>query len=97
MYILNQKLLVQNHIINVGCASRCFFLADISTVICDKEDKAKVLLGNVERRETPALRRIIIMDTFDATSLLEQAQGCGVTIQAMAEVEVSGGDVLWSV
>uniref|UniRef100_A0A8C5AWI8 Arachidonate--CoA ligase n=1 Tax=Gadus morhua TaxID=8049 RepID=A0A8C5AWI8_GADMO len=59
--------------------------ADISTVICDKEDKAKVLLGNVERRETPALRRIIIMDTFDATSLLEQAQGCGVTIQAMAE------------
>ncbi|CAL8303531.1 long-chain-fatty-acid--CoA ligase 6 isoform X1 [Gadus morhua] len=64
--------------------------ADISTVICDKEDKAKVLLGNVERRETPALRRIIIMDTFDATSLLEQAQGCGVTIQAMAEVEALG-------
>lgn len=63
------------------------FLADISTVICDKADKAQVLLGNVERRETPALRRIILMDTFDG-ALLEQAQSCGVHIQAMAEVEV---------
>lgn len=58
-------------------------------MICDKADKAQVLLGNVERRETPALRRIILMDTFDA-ALLEQGQGCGVHIQAMAEVEVGG-------
>ncbi|KAG7281202.1 hypothetical protein CRUP_022867 [Coryphaenoides rupestris] len=63
--------------------------ADISTVICDKVDKAQVLLGNVERCETPALRRIILMDTFDG-ALLEQAQSCGVHIQAMAEVEALG-------
>lgn len=69
------------------CLLLLLFSADISTVICDKADKAQVLLGNVERSETPGLRRIILMDTFDG-SLLELAQSCGVHLQAMAEVEV---------
>uniref|UniRef100_A0A7N6AMP7 Arachidonate--CoA ligase n=1 Tax=Anabas testudineus TaxID=64144 RepID=A0A7N6AMP7_ANATE len=40
--------------------------ADISTVICDKVEKAQVLLENVERKETPGLKRIILMDAFDS-------------------------------
>ncbi|KAM4620800.1 long-chain-fatty-acid--CoA ligase 6 [Polymixia lowei] len=60
--------------------------ADITTVICDKAEKAQVLLGNVERRETPGLQRIILMDAFDS-ALLELAEGCGVHVQSMKEVE----------
>ncbi|XP_070773500.1 long-chain-fatty-acid--CoA ligase 6 isoform X6 [Enoplosus armatus] len=63
--------------------------ADISTVICDKVEKAQVLLDNVERKETPGLRRIILMDDFDS-ALVEHAKGCGVHVQAMQEVEALG-------
>ncbi|KAM8835961.1 long-chain-fatty-acid--CoA ligase 6 isoform 1-T2 [Synchiropus picturatus] len=65
--------------------------ADISTVICDKMEKAQVLLGNVERKETPGLRRIILMDAFNA-ALIEQGSACGVHIQAIQEVEALGRD-----
>lgn len=65
----------------------CFISADISTVICDKMDKARVLLENVERKETPGLRRVILMDAFDS-DLVEQGKGCGVHVQAIKEVEV---------
>uniref|UniRef100_A0A8C7TRA0 Arachidonate--CoA ligase n=1 Tax=Oncorhynchus mykiss TaxID=8022 RepID=A0A8C7TRA0_ONCMY len=61
--------------------------ADIITVICDKPEKAQVLLGNVERQETPGLKRIILMDPFDP-ALLEQGEGCGVIVQSMQDVEV---------
>uniref|UniRef100_A0A673ZVH1 Arachidonate--CoA ligase n=1 Tax=Salmo trutta TaxID=8032 RepID=A0A673ZVH1_SALTR len=61
--------------------------ADIVTVICDKPEKAQVLLGNVERHETPGLKRIILMDPFDP-ALLEEGAGCGVIVQSMQDVEV---------
>ncbi|KAG9339810.1 hypothetical protein JZ751_022477 [Albula glossodonta] len=51
-------------------------VAEISTVICDKPEKAKVLLGNVERKETPGLKRIILMDPFEH-SIVEQGEKCG--------------------
>ncbi|XP_077447793.1 long-chain-fatty-acid--CoA ligase 6 [Stigmatopora argus] len=65
--------------------------ADISTVICDKADKAQVLLANVERGQTPPLRRIVLMDALDA-ALVERGRGCGVHVQAMREVEALGRD-----
>uniref|UniRef100_A0A4W5JHL5 Arachidonate--CoA ligase n=1 Tax=Hucho hucho TaxID=62062 RepID=A0A4W5JHL5_9TELE len=61
--------------------------ADIVTVICDKPEKAQVLLGNVERQETPGLKRIILMDPFEP-ALLEEGAGCGVIVQSMQDVEV---------
>lgn len=61
--------------------------ADISTVICDKADKAQVLLDNVERRDTPGLRRIILMDACEP-ALVEHGKRCGVHVQALQEVEV---------
>lgn len=67
--------------------SSCAIPADISTVICDKVDKAQVLLDNVERKETPGLRRVILMDAFDS-NLVDRAKCCGVHVQAMQEVEV---------
>uniref|UniRef100_A0A8C2UHC7 Long-chain-fatty-acid--CoA ligase n=1 Tax=Coturnix japonica TaxID=93934 RepID=A0A8C2UHC7_COTJA len=60
--------------------------ADISTVICDKPDKARTLLDHVERRETPGLRSIILMDPFEK-ELMEKGRSCGVRIQSMQEVE----------
>lgn len=65
----------------------CILSADISTVICDKADKAQVLLDNVERRDTPGLRRIILMDAFEP-ALMEHGKRCGVHVQALQEVEV---------
>ncbi|KAM6911646.1 long-chain-fatty-acid--CoA ligase 6 isoform 4-T4 [Lycodopsis pacificus] len=63
--------------------------ADISTVICDKVDKAQVLLDNVERKETTGLRRIILMDDFDS-DLVVRGKSCGLHVQAMQEVEALG-------
>lgn len=65
----------------------CVVSADITTVICDKVEKAQVLLENVERKETPGLRRIILMDDFDS-ALVEHGKSCGVHVQALQEVEV---------
>lgn len=46
-----------------------------------------MLLDNVERKETPGLRRVILMDAFDS-NLVEHGKCCGVHVQAMQEVEV---------
>uniref|UniRef100_A0A8C1MJW6 Long-chain-fatty-acid--CoA ligase n=1 Tax=Cyprinus carpio TaxID=7962 RepID=A0A8C1MJW6_CYPCA len=59
----------------------------ISTVICDKAEKAAVLLENVQRGETPGLKTIVLMDAFDAP-LLEEAQKSGVLIRSLRDVEV---------
>uniref|UniRef100_A0A663F3Z8 Arachidonate--CoA ligase n=1 Tax=Aquila chrysaetos chrysaetos TaxID=223781 RepID=A0A663F3Z8_AQUCH len=58
--------------------------ADISTVICDKPEKARILLDHVERRETPGLSSIILMDPFEK-ELTERGRHCGVRIQTMQE------------
>ncbi|XP_075622222.1 long-chain-fatty-acid--CoA ligase 6 isoform X1 [Balearica regulorum gibbericeps] len=63
--------------------------ADISTVICDKPEKARTLLDHVERRETPGLSSIILMDPFEK-ELTERGRCCGVRIQTMQEVEDRG-------
>uniref|UniRef100_A0A2K5C2R6 Long-chain-fatty-acid--CoA ligase n=1 Tax=Aotus nancymaae TaxID=37293 RepID=A0A2K5C2R6_AOTNA len=63
--------------------------ADISTVIVDKPQKAVLLLEHVERKETPGLKLIILMDPFEET-LKERGQKCGVVIKSMQAVEDCG-------
>ncbi|XP_043559328.1 long-chain-fatty-acid--CoA ligase 6-like isoform X2 [Chiloscyllium plagiosum] len=63
--------------------------AEISTVICDKVEKAKVLLKNVEMKETPDLEIVILMDPFDM-DLVQMGKDCGVQILALREVENLG-------
>ncbi|XP_053894215.1 long-chain-fatty-acid--CoA ligase 6 isoform X5 [Malaclemys terrapin pileata] len=63
--------------------------ADISTVICDKPEKARILLDHVEKRETPGLKSIILMDPFEK-DLKERGKSCGVHVQSMQEVEACG-------
>lgn len=63
--------------------------ADISTVIVDKPQKAMLLLEHVERKETPGLKLIILMEPFEE-ALKDRAQECGVVIKSMQAVEVRG-------
>uniref|UniRef100_A0A8D2DPB4 Long-chain-fatty-acid--CoA ligase n=1 Tax=Sciurus vulgaris TaxID=55149 RepID=A0A8D2DPB4_SCIVU len=63
--------------------------ADISTVIVDKPQKAVLLLEHVERKETPGLKMIILMEPFEE-ALKERGQKCGVVIKSMQAVEDCG-------
>ncbi|XP_045406689.1 long-chain-fatty-acid--CoA ligase 6 [Lemur catta] len=63
--------------------------ADISTVIVDKPQKAALLLEHVERRETPGLRLIILMEPFEE-ALRERGQKSGVAVKSMQAVEDCG-------
>lgn len=65
----------------------CVISAEITTVICDKMEKAQVLLDNVARKETPGLQQIILMDAFDS-ALVKCAKDCNVHVQSLQEVEV---------
>ena len=62
--------------------------ADISTVLCDKQNKAEALLQNREKGQTPVLKTIVVMDSFDA-ELVTRGAACGVDILSMEDVEVS--------
>ncbi|CAL8305441.1 unnamed protein product [Boreogadus saida] len=63
--------------------------ADISTVLCDKQNKAETLLQNREEGQTPALKTIVIMDPFDAELVTRGAQ-CGLEVLSLADVEERG-------
>uniref|UniRef100_A0A452TNH9 Arachidonate--CoA ligase n=1 Tax=Ursus maritimus TaxID=29073 RepID=A0A452TNH9_URSMA len=63
--------------------------ADISTVVVDKPQKAVLLLEHVERKETPGLKLIIVMEPFEE-ALRDRGQECGVVIKSMQAVEVRG-------
>ncbi|NXA22986.1 ACSL5 ligase, partial [Ibidorhyncha struthersii] len=63
--------------------------ADISIVICDKPDKAQILLENCEQEKTPGLKTIILMDLFDK-ELKERGAEVGVEILALQDVEELG-------
>lgn len=61
--------------------------ADISVVICDKPEKAEILLENCEQGKTPCVKTIILMDLFNK-ELKDRAAKVGVEILALQEVEV---------
>ncbi|NXW55993.1 ACSL5 ligase, partial [Eurystomus gularis] len=63
--------------------------ADISIVICDKPEKAQVLLENHEQEKTPCLKTIILMDLFDK-ELKDRGAKVGVEILSLQEVEELG-------
>ncbi|KFQ59299.1 long-chain-fatty-acid--CoA ligase 5 isoform X1 [Pelecanus crispus] len=63
--------------------------ADINIVICDKPQKAQVLLENCEQEKTPCLKTIILMDLFDE-ELKDRGAKVGVEILALQEVEELG-------
>lgn len=69
------------------CLSPLVPAADIYTVIVDKPHKATLLLDHVERKETPGLKLIILMEPFE-DDLRERGKKCGVDIKSMQAIEV---------
>ncbi|XP_053368212.1 long-chain-fatty-acid--CoA ligase 5 isoform X1 [Clarias gariepinus] len=67
--------------------------ANISIVLCDKQDKMEILLANCEKGLTPVLKTIIVMDPFDA-AVTERASKCTVEILSLKDVEALGKDHL---
>uniref|UniRef100_A0A8C4UL10 Long-chain-fatty-acid--CoA ligase n=1 Tax=Falco tinnunculus TaxID=100819 RepID=A0A8C4UL10_FALTI len=63
--------------------------ADINIVICDKPEKAQILLENCEQEKTPYLKTIILMDLFDK-ELKDRGAEVGIEILALQEVEELG-------
>ncbi|NXE52040.1 ACSL5 ligase, partial [Casuarius casuarius] len=63
--------------------------ADMSTVICDKPEKAQILLDSCEQGKTPCLKTVILMDLFDK-ELEDRGAKVGVEILALQEVEELG-------
>ncbi|KAM6150168.1 long-chain-fatty-acid--CoA ligase 6 isoform 6-T6 [Erethizon dorsatum] len=72
-----------------GAISYIINTADIGTVIVDKPQKAVLLLEHVERKETPGLQLVILMEPFEE-ALKERGQKCGVVIKSMQDVEDCG-------
>ncbi|XP_053559852.1 long-chain-fatty-acid--CoA ligase 1 isoform X1 [Bombina bombina] len=62
---------------------------DISLVFCDVPEKAKLLLSNVEKGETPVLKTIVLMEPFD-DDLVERSKKCGVELISLKEIEDAG-------
>lgn len=62
---------------------------DISIVICDKPEKAQILLENCEKEKMPCLKTIILMDLFDK-ELKDRGDKVRVEIIALQEVEELG-------
>ncbi|XP_038182364.1 long-chain-fatty-acid--CoA ligase 6 isoform X1 [Arvicola amphibius] len=67
--------------------------ADICTVIVDKPQKAILLLEHVEKKETPGLKLIILMEPFE-DALKERGQKCGVDVKSMQAIEDCGQENL---
>lgn len=65
----------------------CSVSAELSTVLCDNQKKAETLLQNREKGQTPVLKTIIIMDSFNS-GLVERGAKCGVNIASLEEMEV---------
>ncbi|XP_006022878.1 long-chain-fatty-acid--CoA ligase 5 [Alligator sinensis] len=63
--------------------------ADLTTVICDKPERAQVLLDNCEQGKTPGVKTIVLMDLFD-NKLKERGATMGVEILLQQEVEELG-------
>ncbi|XP_068161272.1 long-chain-fatty-acid--CoA ligase 5 [Antennarius striatus] len=63
--------------------------AEISVVLCDNQTKAETLLQTREKGQTPVLKTIVIMDSFDP-ELVERGKKSGVEILSMQDVETLG-------
>ncbi|XP_030646141.1 long-chain-fatty-acid--CoA ligase 6 isoform X2 [Chanos chanos] len=60
-------------------------LAEISLVICDKEEKAESLLTKKEKGVTPTLSCLVLFNPCSA-ALVERGRNCGVEILQLSEI-----------
>lgn len=89
MYVLLSSHSLASCLLNRFMKCIFFSVGDISIVICDKPEKAQILLENCEQEKMPCLKTIILMDLFDK-ELKDRGDKVGVEILALQEVEVCG-------
>ncbi|XP_077311168.1 long-chain-fatty-acid--CoA ligase 5 [Lithobates pipiens] len=63
--------------------------AELSVVVCDKPDKAQIILNNCEKGLNPVLKIVILMEEF-GDDLKERGTKCGVEVLLMKDVEYMG-------
>uniref|UniRef100_A0A8C1W7B6 Long-chain-fatty-acid--CoA ligase n=1 Tax=Cyprinus carpio TaxID=7962 RepID=A0A8C1W7B6_CYPCA len=83
LYLYAYHILTFFYLIFFICAAK------ISTVICDKQDKAETLLDNCEKNLTPVLKTIILMDPYDS-ALIDRSSKSGVEVLSLKDVEALG-------
>lgn len=69
------------------------FLAEISLVICDREEKAAALLENKERGVTPKLSCLVLFNDF-SEAFVARAKTCEVEVLKLEQLMVSRVEVL---
>uniref|UniRef100_A0A3Q4BYU3 Arachidonate--CoA ligase n=1 Tax=Mola mola TaxID=94237 RepID=A0A3Q4BYU3_MOLML len=62
---------------------------EISTVLCDNQNKAEALLQTQEKGQSSVLKTIVVMDSF-SSELVERGTKCGVDIVSLEDVEALG-------
>lgn len=62
--------------------------AEMSVVICDREEKAASLLENKEKAVTPTLSCLVLFNDF-SDAFAERARSCGVELLKLTELMVS--------
>uniref|UniRef100_A0A3Q0RAT9 Arachidonate--CoA ligase n=1 Tax=Amphilophus citrinellus TaxID=61819 RepID=A0A3Q0RAT9_AMPCI len=65
-------------------------LAEISLVICDREEKAASLLENKEKGTTPKLSCLVLFNDF-SQAFVERAKNCEVEVLKLEQLMVSSG------
>uniref|UniRef100_A0A669E5V2 Arachidonate--CoA ligase n=1 Tax=Oreochromis niloticus TaxID=8128 RepID=A0A669E5V2_ORENI len=65
-------------------------LAEISVVICDREEKAASLLENKEKGTTPKLSCLVLFNDF-SQAFVERAKSCEVEVLKLEQLMVSWG------
>uniref|UniRef100_A0A4W5MPQ1 Long-chain-fatty-acid--CoA ligase n=1 Tax=Hucho hucho TaxID=62062 RepID=A0A4W5MPQ1_9TELE len=60
-------------------------MAEISLVICDKEEKAESLLGNKEKGVTPTLSCLVLFNAC-SDAIVERGKNCGVEILELTQL-----------
>uniref|UniRef100_A0A8C4HJE3 Arachidonate--CoA ligase n=1 Tax=Dicentrarchus labrax TaxID=13489 RepID=A0A8C4HJE3_DICLA len=68
-------------------------LAEISVVICDREEKAASLLENKEKGVTPKLSCLVLFNDF-SDAFVERAKNCEVEVLKLEQLMVSSVEVL---
>ncbi|XP_076126030.1 long-chain-fatty-acid--CoA ligase 1 [Alosa pseudoharengus] len=60
-------------------------LAEITLVLCDKEEKGMALLANKEKGLTPTLSCLVLFNSF-SEALVQRAQKCGVEVLQLEQL-----------
>lgn len=72
---------------------RAALVAEISLVICDREEKAASLLENKEQGKTPKLSCLVLFNDFSA-AFAEKAKNCKVEVLKLEQLMVSRVEAL---